>query len=158
MRGQPHFIQHIMRIGIRADPHIHAISHVAPQITQSDAAARKNSRAMRNRGAGFRQPLQIGFRVPACGRMIIQENPMADDRAFPKQTKRIQPSDRRCAMPARDFVKFHHGLRRMHLPGKPALIGLSPTILQKPGRAGINLRWHHHAKKTTAFMLFSAFY
>ena len=81
---------------------------------------------------------------------------MADDRAFPKQTKRIQPSDRRCAMPARDFVKFHHGLRRMHLPGQPALIGLSPAILQKPGRAGINLRRHHHAEKPAAFMLFSA--
>ena len=81
---------------------------------------------------------------------------MADDRAFAEQTKRIQPSNRRCAMPARDFVKFHHGLRSMHLPGKPALIGLSPAILQKPGRAGINLRRHHHAKKPAAFMLFSA--
>ena len=85
MRGEAHFIQHIMRIGIRADPHIHAIADIAPQITQSDAAARKNSRAMRNRGAGFRQPLQISFRMPARGRMIIQENPMADDCAFAEQ-------------------------------------------------------------------------
>ena len=85
MRGQAHFIQHIMRVGIRADPHIHAIAHVTPKITQSDAATRKNSRAMRNCGAGFRQPLQISFRMPARGRMIIQKNPMADDRAFAKQ-------------------------------------------------------------------------
>ena len=44
----------------------------------------------------------------------------------------------------------------MHLPGKPALIRFRPAILQKARRAGINLRWHHHAEKSAAFMLFSA--
>ena len=57
VRSKPHFVEHVVRVDVGANAHVDPATHVAPEVVQRDAAARKYGWAMRDRRTGARQRL-----------------------------------------------------------------------------------------------------
>ena len=45
--------------------------------------------------------------------MVVEEDPVAHDRALGEHAEIVEPLDRRHPVPAGDLVEFRQGLRRM---------------------------------------------
>ena len=118
--SKPHFIEHVVRVDVRADSHVDAAPHVAAEVAQRDAAAREYGWAMRDRRAASRQGSKIIGLRPVRPGVMIEEDAVTDDRARREHAKRVQPFDRRLAVPADDFVKLRQRLRCMGLIGQAA--------------------------------------
>src|SRR4029077_16677658 len=103
--SKPHFIEHVVRIDVRADPHIDAAPHVTPEVAQRDAAPREYRWAMRDRRTASRQGLEIIGLGPVRPGVVIEKDAVTDDRARREDAKRVQPFDRRLTVPTDDFVK-----------------------------------------------------
>lgn len=62
--GAPHLFQKIMRISVGPDSQVHTGPYIGAESSQRDAAAQEDGRAMRDRGAGLRQEIEILSRRP----------------------------------------------------------------------------------------------
>ncbi len=147
-----HFLDHVVRIRIRADAQVDACAAVAPEIAQRHAAAHEHRRAMRHAGARFGQDGQVGGGVPVRVRVVIDEDAMTDDAARIQHAQAVQPLHGRQAMAPGDLVELRQRLRGVRLPADATALGLLVAGLQQFRRAGVDLRRHQHARKTTAFM------
>ena len=83
-----------MGIGVGANAEVDAGAQIAAEAAQGDAAAHEDGRAMGDTGAGGDDPVQVIAAGPMQPGMVIQENTVADDRAFIKQANLFHPLDR----------------------------------------------------------------
>ena len=79
--NQPQLVQHVVWIGVCPDTHIDAGALIAAEIFQRDASAREHGGAVGDGGPGFGEAGEVVPGVPRGGRVIIEENAVADDGA-----------------------------------------------------------------------------
>ena len=150
---QPHLIEHVVREGVGADADRDARIHVASDRVHHHAAPREDGRAVRDRGAGVAQPLEVvGVRVVDL-RMVVQEDAMADDEVGPQHADRVEPFDGRLAVAMDHLVELDDGLAGMGLHRQAAPSGLLQRLLEEALAAGVDLRGADHAGEAAARML-----
>src|SRR5262249_61704031 len=94
---------------------VEAEAPVLAEGLQQDAGAREDVRAMRDRGAGPRHPLEIAAPRPADPAVLVNENTMRDDGAVVEHAEPIEPFDRRLAVALGHLAKLDHALRGVDL-------------------------------------------
>ena len=91
----------------------------------------------------------IGLRPVRPG-VMIEKDAVTDDRARREHAKRVQPFDRRLAVPADDFVKLRQRLRGMGLIGQTALLRFAERVAKKTLGAGVDLCGTDHAREASS--------
>ena len=78
--GQPHLLDQIVRRAVGAEPDIDAARAVAADMVHGEAIAGEGLRAMRHRGAGLGDQVEVLRRVPADLRMVVEQDAVRQHR------------------------------------------------------------------------------
>jgi len=143
-------LQHVVRVGIGTDADADAAPEIAPERLHGNAAPDEHRGAMGNGGAALQQRPEIVAPRPMRGRVMVEEDAVADDGPRPQHAQRIQPLDGRHAVPARDLVQLHDRLCRMNLERQLQPLRLGIAVADQLGRACVDLRRRHHAGEPPA--------
>src|ERR1700677_2002276 len=77
--------------------------------------------------------------------VMIEKDAVTDDRARGEDAERVQPFNRRLAVPADNFVELSQRLSSMGLIGQAALARFAERVAEKTLGAGVDLRGTDHA-------------
>ena len=144
-RSHAHLLGHVLRLGVGADRHVHALADVAADILHHLAIAREDDGAMRHRRSSLVQDVEVAPAPPLHQRVVIEEDRVAQQHVGRKQPFLVQPLHRRHAMPTHDLLELRNVLRAVHGHLDTALSRGGQTVAHQLGAAGIDLHGRQHA-------------